>query len=130
MVILFLLSSSSLLLTIVLWWCCFEHWNRVQNRYVEYLVAGTNLPPNCAPMKPPPLAVLSEVPADSGAFREACAWSAVQGALDAYAQRCSAAEDPLQDVYQIMLDGGARVVERYLTGAVANRQQQQQQQRV
>ena len=109
-------------------------------------MVGTQLP---SPL-PPPMGLHAQVPPDSGAAREASAWAVVQvisvvlscpcrcahcnfgliartcaaflqGTLDAYAQRCSAAQQLPGEIYDAMIQNGPQLVEAYIRGIHAAR---------
>ena len=92
-----------------------DHLGISHRAYVEWLVVGVPLPTPCPPIAPPPMGLLQTIPPESGAAREACAWVAVQGSLDAYAQRCSARQESPEEVYSAMAEGGSVLVEKYLS---------------
>jgi hypothetical protein len=70
-----------------------EQHNNQHTALVEWLVAGAPLPPGCAYAKVSPMpmgGLMDNLPAESGAAREAVAWAAVCACLDTHAQRMSA----------------------------------------
>jgi hypothetical protein len=110
---------------------------RIKHQHlVEWLVAGTPLPASSKYLAyaPPRSPLVAQLSVDSGAHREAHAWAAFSHCLDTYSQRRSSAKekedeqggrvngdiegDKGDEVYKVLLEQGAGLVERYLKAFV------------